>query len=46
MTGVSVVGLSGSLANDTGKGDSLISVAVRMLAREEPATEVTVFIGE
>lgn len=48
MLGVSVVGLSGSLAKDTGKGDanSLASIAVRMVLREEPAAEVTVFIGE
>ena len=47
MLGVSVVGLSGSLAKDTGKGgESLTSTAVRMLVREEPASEATVFIGE
>lgn len=46
MLGVSVVGLSGSLAKDTGKGDSLTSIAVRMVLREEPPAEVTVFIGE
>ncbi|KAF8319421.1 hypothetical protein DL93DRAFT_2075093 [Clavulina sp. PMI_390] len=45
MAGVSVVGLSGSLAKDTGKGDSLLSIAGRMATREEPPTEVTVFIG-
>lgn len=47
MIGVSIVGLSGSLAKDTGKGDSstLTSIAVRMLKREEPPAEVTVLIG-
>jgi len=47
MIGVSIVGLSGSLAKDTGKGESgsLTSIAVRMLKREEPPAEVTVLIG-
>lgn len=47
MIGVSIVGLSGSLAKDIGKGDSgsLTSIAVRMLKREEPPAEVTVLIG-
>lgn len=46
MIGVSVVGLSGSLAKDSGKGDaSLQSLATRMIEGEEVPGEVTVFIG-
>lgn len=46
LIGVSVVGLSGSLAKDAGKGDaSLQALATRLIAGEEVPDEVSVFIG-
>lgn len=46
MIGVSIVGLSGSLAKDAGKGDaSLQSLVARIAQGEEPPSEATVFIG-